>query len=65
VLKKYLGTEDEAFIESVASKAKIIGYTRMLRRALRHTDEPDSTERIEKCKEVLAILLEKVDTLTF
>ena len=64
-LKKYLGTEDEAFCQGVAEKAMIIGYTRMLRRAVRRPNEADSPAKIEKCKEMLAILLNKVDTLLF
>ena len=64
-LKMYLGTEDEAVCQAVAEKAMIIGYTRMLRRAARRPDEADSPAKIARCKEMLAILLDKVDTLTF
>ena len=65
VLKMYLGTDDEAVCRSVVEKAKVIGYTRMLRRAIRRTQDADSPEKIVRCKEVLAELLEKVDTLVF
>ena len=64
-LKMYLGTDDEAVCQSVAEKAMIIGYTRMLRRAARRPNEDDSPAKIEKCKEMLAQLLAKVDTLLF
>ena len=64
-LKMYLGTEDEAVCQSVAEKAMIIGYTRMLRRAVRRPHEADSPAKIERCKEMLAQLLGRVDTLTF
>ena len=64
-LKMYLGTEDEAVCRSVAEKAMIIGYTRMLRRAVRRPDEADSPAKIAKCKERLAELLARVDTLVF
>ena len=64
-LKKYLGTEDEAVCQSVAEKAMVIGYTRMLRRAIRRPDEADSPAKIARCKEMLAILLEKTDSLCF
>ena len=64
-LKMYLGTEDETVCQSVAEKAMIIGYTRMLRRAIRRPEEVDSPVKIARCKEMLAILLNKVDTLTF
>jgi hypothetical protein len=64
-LKLYLGTEDEAVCQAVAEKAMIIGYTRMLRRAIRRPHEADSPAKIERCKEMLAVLLNKVDTLVF
>ena len=64
-LKMYLGTDDEAVCRSVAEKAMIIGYTRMLRRAIRRPEEAESPAKIARCKEVLAVLLNKVDTLTF
>ena len=65
VLKMYLGTEDEEVSQSVAEKAMIIGYTRMMRRAIRRPNEADSPAKIARCKEMLAILLEKVNTLEF
>ena len=64
-LKMYLGTEDEEVCRSVAEKAKNIGYTRMLRRAIRRPEEADSPAKIARCKEMLAELLNKVDTLAF
>jgi hypothetical protein len=64
-LKMYLGTEDEEACRSVAEKAMIIGYTRMLRRAIRRPEEADSPAKIARCKDMLAALLNKVDTLTF
>ena len=64
-LKAYLGTQDETVCRSVAEKAMIIGYTRMLRRAIRRPNEADSPAKIARCKEMLAYLLNKVDTLIF
>ena len=64
-LKSYLGTEDESVCQSVAEKAMIIGYTRMLRRAIRRPQDADSPAKIVRCKEMLELLLNKVDTLTF
>ena len=64
-LKMYLGTDDEALCQSVAEKAMVIGYTRMLRRALRRPNEADSPAKIARCKEMLSILLEKIDNLYF
>ena len=64
-LKQYLGTEDEKVCRSVMEKAMIIGYTRMLRRAIRRPNDADSPAKIARCKEMLADLLNKVDTLVF
>ena len=64
-LKMYLGTDDEEACRSVAEKAMIIGYTRMLRRAVRRPNESDSPAKIARCKEVLGLLLAKVDSLDF
>ena len=64
-LKAYLGTEDDAVCRSVAEKAMIIGYTRMLRRAIRRPDEADSPAKIARCKEMLTELLAKTDSICF
>lgn len=66
LLALYLNSQDESYIQSVAEKAMVIGYTRLLRRTLRR--EAD-TEQGQKCivryKARLAELLERVDTLVF
>ena len=64
-LKRYLDTEDDAQCQRVAEQAMIVGYTRMLRRALRRPEEAESPARIARCKEMLAILLEKTDSICF
>ena len=64
-LKMYLDTNDDTICQSVAEKAMIIGYTRMLRRALRRPNDSDSPAKIARCQEMLGILLKKVDTLVF
>ena len=64
-LKKYLGTDDEDVCRSVEEKAMIIGYMRLLRRAVRRPNEKDSPAMIAHCKEMLALLLEKTDSLCF
>ena len=64
-LKMYLGTDDDAFCDEVKEKAMIIGYTRMMRRALRRPEEADSPAKIARCKEMLIKLINKVDTLEF
>ena len=64
-LQKYLGTEDENVCRMVADKAMVIGYLRILRRAIRRPQEAESPARIARCKEMLAKLLGEIDTLTF
>ena len=64
-LALYLGTDDEARIASVEDKAKIIGFTRLLRRAVRRPNEAGSAALVACCKEQLADLLARVDTLDF
>ncbi|MBQ1955662.1 MAG: anti-sigma factor antagonist [Clostridia bacterium] len=64
-LKMYLGTESDDMCREVAEKAMVIGYTRMLRRALRRPDEAESPAKIARCKEMLGILLSKIDSLEF
>ena len=65
VLKMYLDTEDEAVCQSVAEKAMVIAYTRMLRRSVRRPNEADSAKKIARCKEMLAMLLAKVDSISY
>lgn len=64
-LRAYLGTDDGALCQSVAEKAMIVGYTRMLRRAIRRPGEADSPRKIERCKQMLFELLAKTDSLGF
>lgn len=66
VLQLYLGTEDEGDIRSVAEKAMILGYTRLLRRTIRRESDTDYGKAcIAHYKQRLAQLLERVDTLVF
>ena len=60
-LARYLGTEDEAVINSVEEKAKVIGYTRILRRCIR---TKDTETNIEHYKKQLIEVLDRVDTLS-
>lgn len=52
-LRMYLDTDSEELCRSVAEKAMVIGYTRMLRRALRRPNDADSPAKIEWCKKRL------------
>ena len=64
-LKMYLGTEDGEVCRKVAEKAMVIGYTRMLRRAIRRPEEAESPAKIARCKEMLSELLSRIDSLEF
>lgn len=66
LLRLYLNTEDEAYIQTVAEKAMVIGYTRLLRRTLRRNADSDfGKQSIAYYKARLVELLERVDTLVF
>jgi anti-sigma regulatory factor (Ser/Thr protein kinase) len=67
MLEKYLGTSDESIIKSVEDKARIIGYTRLIRRSIRRGGLEDEERRaeIEHWKSELIELLDKTDTLLF
>ena len=64
-LQMYLGTQEEEVCNEVAQKAMVVGYTRMLRRAIRRPQEAESPAKIARCKEMLGVLLNKLDTLVF
>ncbi|MBQ6508828.1 MAG: ATP-binding protein [Flexilinea sp.] len=67
VLTAYLGTDNEAKLRQVEDKARIVGYVRMIRRAVRKGDM--ETEEGRKAAELrikkLVELLERTDTLLF
>lgn len=66
-LRLYFGTDDEQKIKEYEDKAKIVGYTRMMRRTIRRNgfDTPEGIKDIEMCKKNLEELLSRVDTLVF
>ena len=66
-LAAYLGTENRRKITEVEDKARILGYTRMIRRSIRRRGmETDSGRaEIRFWKERLLELLERTDTLLF
>ena len=67
VSRLYFGDEDEERLNACIDKAKVIGYTRMMRRTIRRNGF--ETERgqadIACCKRHLAELLDRVTTLEF
>ena len=66
-LPLYLGTEDAEKIADVEKKAKLIGYTRLMRRLIRrHGLENDEDRKCIACyKNHILELLDEVDTLVF
>ena len=66
-LAAYLDTDDEDKLREVADKARIIGYTRMIRRSIRRKglESEKGRAEIELWKSELIELLGKYDTLLF
>ena len=66
-LAAYLGTNCETKIREVEDKARIIGYTRMIRRSIRRKgmETEDGRAEIKLWTDELIALLEKTDTLLF
>ncbi len=66
-LSAYLGTSCETKIREVENKARIIGYTRMIRRSIRRglTETETGKAEADLWKKNLLQLLEDTDTLTF
>ena len=62
-LKCYFKGKDDAYINSVVDKARIIAYTRMLRRSIKHNLNNAVVE--EHCKKLLTELVPKTDSLYF
>ena len=67
VLRAYLGTSNEEIIRQVEDKARIIGYTRLIRRSIRRKglETEEGRAEIELWKKELLDLLERVDSLLF
>ena len=65
VLKKYLNTDDERICKDVEDKARVIGYTRLLRRYVRRTNEAGADELADYYRKRLIEIIDRVDTLEF
>ena len=66
-LAAYLETDDEALIRSVEDKARVVGYTRMIRRSIRRggLETEEGRAEIELWKTHLLELLDRINTITF
>ncbi|MBQ7445075.1 MAG: anti-sigma factor antagonist [Clostridia bacterium] len=67
MLALYFGSNDTDYLKSLEDKARIVGYTRILRREIRRGGLDNETGRkvIENAKAKIIELAEKVDKLTF
>ncbi len=67
VLAAYLGTHSETKLHEVEDKARVIGYTRMIRRSIRRKglESENGRAEIELWKGELLELLDRVDSLVF
>lgn len=66
-VRRYLGTDDEAQIQAVKDKSMIVGYARLMRRTIRRNglNTESGRAQIDCCKQHLAELLSRVDSLDF
>ena len=66
-LHLYLDGADEETVKAVEDKAKIIGYTRIMRRRIRRKgfESEEGRAEIENCRRHLEELLPRVDSLLF
>lgn len=64
-LQKYLGTTDSELCEAVENKARVIGYTRLLRRSIRRPENNGAQDKIAHYSKKLIEVIDKVDTLEF
>ena len=67
VLAGYAGTDDPAVLQEMEDKARVLGYTRLIRRSIRRKglEEEKSRAEIELWKAELIELVDKVDSLSY
>ena len=67
VLAKYAETDDSAVLKAIEDKARIIGYTRLIRRAIRRDglETENGRKEIDFWKERLIKLVDSTDSLSF
>lgn len=67
VMAAYAGTDDKAVIDSLVDRARIIGYTRLIRRSIRRQglEIPERKVEIDLWTEELIELLGRVDKLSY
>ena len=62
-LKYYFEGKDDEFIKQAVNKARIIGYTRLLRRTIKRA--PEKKDIIDNCIKQLCELVSVTETLAF
>ena len=67
VLVEYFGTDDKDVLSDLENKARVIGYTRLIRRSIRRKGLEDEKRRaeIEHWTAELIDLVDKVDSLSY
>ena len=61
LFKLYFADKDEAYIQDVINRARVVGYTRMLRRTIKR--HPEKEDLIKYTREQLIDCVNKVDSL--
>jgi uncharacterized protein (TIGR02172 family) len=67
VMAAYAGTDDTAVIESLSDRARIIGYTRLIRRSIRRggLEDEQRKKEIDHWTEELIGLVSRIDFLSY
>ena len=67
VMAAYAGTDDASVIESLSDRARIIGYTRLIRRSIRRggLEDPQRKKEIDHWTEELTDLVGRIDALSY
>ena len=63
LLKQYLNTNDAKVLEEAENKAKVLGYTRLLRRTMKR--EPENKDLLDDTLKKLIEVVNKVDSVSF
>ena len=63
----YAGTDDAAVIESLSDRARIIGYTRLIRRSIRRggLEDEQRKKEIDHWTEELIGFVSRIDCLSY
>ena len=65
LIRRYLGTDDPVVCRELEYKARVIGYTKLVRRIIYRSDKDWMGEKLTHYKNQLIEFIDKVDTLEF